>query len=244
MNWSGFIAEWKAAALERGFEVEVMLEREGLQILACTKGKVKEAGHPVYLSSGVHGDEPAGPLALLRLLQEGFFDESRAWQICPCLNPTGLQRGTRETKDGVDLNRDYLRKEAPEVQAHVRWLERQAQARIFISLHEDWESTGFYYYEIRCGEEGPRYEEIITAAAPFFPPEPQEVIDDHKTTRKGWIYHKDQPDLEDSWPEAIYLARRNCSLSLTFETPSSMDLEDRIGCQMAVVRKAVESLGR
>ncbi|MDA7862148.1 M14 family metallocarboxypeptidase [bacterium] len=242
MNWHRFLGEWKEAAEAQGFAVELLLERGGYPIFACSKGSA--ALPTVYLSSGVHGDEPAGPQALLSLLRAGFFDERFRWLICPILNPTGLEAGTRETVDGVDMNRDYRTCESPEACTHISWLEKQEAPKLFLSLHEDWESTGFYYYEINTGAEAPAYEEILAAVAPFFPPEPEEEIDEHPVTKPGWIFHPDSPDIPEGWPEAIYLSRKGCPLSLTFETPSSKVLEDRIGCHEAAVRCAIEKLAQ
>ena len=61
----------------------------------------------IYLSAGIHGDEPAPPLALLALIESGALDKRAVWFLCPILNPDGLARGTRENAEGVDLNRDY-----------------------------------------------------------------------------------------------------------------------------------------
>ena len=240
MNWSEFLSEWQASAEEQGFTVEVLLEKSGDPILACSKGSSDLPA--VYLSSGVHGDEPSGPQALLGLLKEGCFGDGFHWLICPVLNPSGLNANTRENAEGIDLNRDYHHCEAEEVCAHISWLKKQKVPALFLSLHEDWESTGFYYYEINTGSDGPSHEGILAAAAPFFPPEPEEEIDDHPVTKPGWIFHPDHPDIPEGWPEAIYLSRMGCPLSLTFETPSSMELEKRMACHQAVVRYALDQL--
>lgn len=239
MNWSHFLEEWLTAAEEQGFEIEVLLEKGGFPIFACTKGSLDLPS--IYLSSGVHGDEPSGPQALLGLLKKGFFDDQHHWLICPVLNPTGLDANTRENAENIDLNRDYHHCESGEVCAHIAWLNEQKTPQLFLSLHEDWESSGFYYYEINTGTQGPSYHEILQAASPFFPPEPEEEIDDHPVTQPGWIFHPDSPDIPEGWPEAIYLARMGCPLSLTFETPSSLELEKRIACHQAVVKKAITS---
>ncbi len=237
MNWQKWIKEWRTAAMAAGFEVEVIAEKGGYEILGCTKGE----GPCVYLSSGIHGDEPAGPQALLRLLEEGFFSNDYRWLIAPALNPVGLSLGIRENGEGIDLNRDYLSKETDEVRAHIKWLQRQATPEMFLSLHEDWESSGIYYYEINRGVKGASYEEMLAAAAPYFAPEPEMIIDDHEVTKAGWIYHVDEPDIPEGWPEAIYLAKQGCRLSLTLETPSSQELETRICCHIAMVKKAISS---
>lgn len=243
MDWDGFIKGWKELASTRGFSCETLLEREGMEILGCRKESEKADAPWIYLSSGVHGDEPSGPQALMRLLEEDYFGPELNWLICPVLNPTGLARATRETMDGKDINRDYKKRETPEVRAHLAWLDEQPTASLFISLHEDWESTGVYYYEINDGVDGVTYQEMMKAAEPFFPPEPQEIIDEHETRELGWIYHESKPDVEDGWPEAIYLALANCSLSYTIETPSSKGIEARISAHVAMSKAAVEGLG-
>ena len=72
MNWHQFLEEWQNEAEAQGFQVDVLLEKESYPILACTKGSPDLPS--IYLSSGIHGDEPSGPQALLGLLKEGFFD--------------------------------------------------------------------------------------------------------------------------------------------------------------------------
>ena len=191
-----------------------------------------------YLSAGMHGDEPSGPLAALELLENGAFDEG-PWLLCPVLNPSGVAAGTRDNADGIDLNRDYWNRRTPEVRAHAAWLEGLPCPTIFLSLHEDWESSGFYFYEINLGEDRPeRAEAIFAAVSPWLPPEPAALIDGHDIRGPGWIYHAAEADLPDDWPEAIFLAKRGCPLSFTFETPSAMELDARVAAQVAAVKAA------
>ena len=240
MDCEAFLREWTSLAEARGFQTVVFGEVEGFPLI----GSIREiADKPViYLSSGMHGDEPAGPQALMELLREGFFDDRFYWMICPVLNPTGLALGTRENSRGIDQNRDYKQCETPEVCTHIAWLQKQPVPALFLSLHEDWESSGFYYYEINLGVLGSKRDRMMEAVAPFFPPEPATVIDHHEVTEPGWIYHSEDPDVPEGWPEAIYLARISCPLSLTFETPSSLPLEKRVGGHQAVVRQAIADL--
>lgn len=239
LHWPDFLPEFREAAAERGFVEEVLVETAKGPLSAWTGGK---GDRPIYLSAGIHGDEPAGPLALLKLMKAGFFDPSISWAICPALNPTGLAAGTRDTAQGIDLNRDYHLRETPEVEAHAAWLERQQPPQLFLSLHEDYESTGFYFYEInQCDDQPERAEAILESVSEWFPPEPESVIDDHEVRQPGWIFHEAEPDLPHGWPEAIFVAKqKKCILSFTFETPSQMALEDRIAAHCAAVKIAVE----
>lgn len=197
----------------------------------------------VYLSAGIHGDEPAGPLALLRLMEEGFFQPGIDWVICPALNPTGLARGTRENAAGIDLNRDYWTRSSEETRAHAGWLGSRKIPDLFLSLHEDWETTGFYFYEINLGPDRPeRAAWIIEAVKPWFTPEPADDIDGHTPRTPGWIYHEAEADVPEGWPEAIYMAKLGCPLSFTFETPSHAALEARVAAHCAAVRAACADL--
>ncbi len=243
-TWDQFMAEWRREASRCGFEDELVVGLNDYPIMAFSKGASEKP--TVYLSAGMHGDEPAGPRALLSLLKEGFFDDRFHWLICPLLNPSGLELGTRENAEGVDLNRDYRRGISREVDGHISWLRRQKVPQLFLSLHEDWESRGFYFYEINVRGEGTFYEEILGAAETYFPPEPERVIDGHEVTELGWIYHSEHPDLPEGWPEAIFLAKLGCPLSLTFETPSREPLGRRVECHKVVVREALArwELGR
>lgn len=195
------------------------------------------SGPPVYLSAGIHGDEPAGPLALLALMEEGFFPDGRHFIVCPALNPSGLALGTRENAEGKDLNRDYLKRSSVETEVHARWLDEKPLPGLFISLHEDWETSGFYLYEINLGADRPhRVAALLAAVEEIFPPESGPEIDGHEVRAAGWIFHACEADLPDEWPEAIHLAKRGCPLSYTLETPSCARLGDRVAAHLAAVR--------
>ena len=235
-----YLERFACAADRAGFKREVLAEVGGFSIPAYTKSA---EGLPViYLSSGVHGDEPAGPLALLEMLEDGFFEQPVNWLICPLLNPVGLTKGTRENGEGIDLNRDYLALKSEEVRAHVHWLKQQPVPDIFISLHEDWESSGFYLYEINVAGAPSAARAVLAAAAVEIPPEPEEVIDDHDVRESGWIDHPPTADFPKSWPEAIFLANRGAGVSYTLETPSSLELARRVACHQLAVKELVEGL--
>ena len=235
-DWMDFQTAFSDAALPEGFSPTLLAELDAGPLIAWER---PVSGPRVYLSAGIHGDEPAGPLALLGLLREGFFTPSVHWLLCPALNPSGLAAFTRENSAGIDLNRDYWLRDTAEVVAHSLWLDAQCAPDLFISLHEDWETTGFYFYEINLREDQPqRAYRILESVSPWFPPEPGPEIDGHESREPGWIYHAAEPDLPEGWPEAIYLAKLGCPLSFTFETPSHAALDQRVAAHMAAVKAA------
>ncbi|MGL5017353.1 MAG: M14 family metallopeptidase [Luteolibacter sp.] len=239
-DWVDFQTAFREAAMAAGFSPTHLA---GLSSGDLTMWERPSDGPRVYLSAGIHGDEPAGPLALLELLREGYFNQAIHWMLGPALNPTGLAALTRENACGIDLNRDYWLRETPEVLAHTQWLDARPAPDLFISLHEDWETTGFYFYEINLGTEDlDRTRSILAAVEPWFHPEPGPIIDGHDISGPGWIYHIAEPDLPEAWPEAIYLAKMGCPISFTFETPSHAPLHQRVAAHTAAVKAACANL--
>jgi hypothetical protein len=221
----------------QGCEVEDLCETSAGPLRIWIRGD-DQTKPLVYLSAGMHGDEPAGPLAVKALLEKGLSTEYR-WVICPLLNPTGLAACTRDNADGYDMNRDYLRRITPEVRAHAEWWEKRQAPDLFMSLHEDWESEGFYFYEINLGEDCPeRAHALLNAVAGHLPIDPHDIVDDHEVREKGWIYHEAKADFPDAWPEAIFMADLGCPLSFTFETPSCAAA---LGARVAALVAAVEA---
>lgn len=233
-DWPAFLPEFSRAASAAGFIPHILLETEDGPIMAWERPGM---GAPIYLSAGIHGDEPAGPLAALALLDCGVLPINRHCIVCPALNPGGLAAASRTNRLGLDLNRDYFLRSSPEAAAHSRWIESRPVPCLFISLHEDWETNGFYFYEINLGEDNEtRARDLLEAVSPYFPPEPGPEIDGHDVRAPGWIFHQAEADLPDSWPEAIWLAKRGCPLSFTFETPSGAELTARVSAHVAGVR--------
>lgn len=241
-DWPTYHTAFRELAEANGFHAALLASFDVGPLIAWER---PADGPCVYLSAGIHGDEPAGPLALLELLREGFFTSPFHWVLCPALNPTGLVAGSRENAQGMDLNRDYWIRSTAEIIAHAAWIDRLKTPDLFISLHEDWETEGFYFYEINLGEDSPeRAHRILDSVSPYFLPEPGPGIDGHDVREDGWIYHAADPDLPEGWPEAIYLAKRGCPISFTFETPSHAELEQRVAAHVAAVKAACATLVR
>src|SRR5882762_1710181 len=165
----------------------------------------------VYLSAGIHGDEYAGPLALLEMLrQPGFFAAFNA-TIFPVLNPDGLARGVRENATGIDLNRDYRELKSPEIASHVETLKTLGRFDASMMLHEDYEGVGAYLYELNEMLPPLLGQNIITAMGLHVPidlrPEIEDVAANGGVLQRRDLILKFGP-IEDrsDWPEAIYLS--------------------------------------
>ena len=88
-------ARFIAAAPAAGFRVEPFGATMSGPLIALTR-RTPGLRPRIYLSAGIHGDEPAPPLTLLEMLEAGRFDTRANWFICPLLNPNGLARGVED----------------------------------------------------------------------------------------------------------------------------------------------------
>jgi protein MpaA len=191
----------------------------------------------VYLSAGIHGDEPAGPLAMRQLLQEdGWLAGLDLW-LCPCLNPTGFLVKRRENAEGIDLNRHYLQPRAEETVAHIGWLQRQPAFDVCLCLHEDWESHGFYVYELNPENRPSLAEHIIERVADVCPIDRSETIEG-RPAQAGVIRPNLDPRTRPEWPESFFLLTHKTRLSYTLEAPSDFPLSARVAALVTAVKAA------
>lgn len=231
--------EFHNAAGSFGFTIETYGTLEDWPLMAMNRKSGEDSGSNIYLSSGMHGDEPAGPLALLELLQEDSLPREHNYWICPVLNPSGLEAGTRENTDGLDLNRDYSSLNSKEIRAHVTWVKQNIQSlNRALHIHEDWESKGFYLYELNFGGHKSYSEKILEAAEQYLPIDYGDEIDGHPAS--GGIIRPDElPEVEDGDPEAIYFQNKFGGLNYTLESPSALPLEQRVAALKAAVLAAL-----
>lgn len=195
----------------------------------------------VYISTGIHGDEPAGPLAMRQLLRENQWPGELDLWLCPCLNPAGFLLHCRENPDGLDLNRQYLNPQAPETLAHVAWLQRQPQFAFSLCLHEDWESHGFYVYELNPDNRPSPADALVARVAMVCPIDRSETIEG-RPAAEGVIRPSMDPRSRPQWPEAFFLLTYKTRLSCTLEAPSDFPLPTRVAALVTGVNAALESV--
>jgi hypothetical protein len=199
------------------------------------------ARNRVYISAGIHGDEPAGPLAALQLLQEDRWPAETALWLCPCLNPSGLMLNRRENFSSIDINRDYRHLQSEEARAHTDWLEQQPRFNISLCLHEDWEAQGFYIYEVNPDQQPSLAGKIVEAVAKVCPIESALLVDNWPA-ESGVIRPNVIPAERPQWPEALYLITHKTRLSYTMEAPSDFPLPTRVAALVTAVRTVLDLL--
>jgi hypothetical protein len=233
------------AAQKHGWAIEEFSAAPKPSLLAFTRvGRLateQSLKRPkVYISTGIHGDEPAGPLAARELLQQNEWPEEMDLWLLPCLNPSGLRLNRRENDEGTDLNREYLEPKAYETLAHIRWLERQPSFDLSLCLHEDWESHGFYLYELNPDDRPSLAEAMVAAVAKVCPIDHSEMIEG-RPARGGIIRPSVDPRSRPQWPEAFFLLTYKTRLSYTLEAPSDFPLVGRVAALVVGVRAGLES---
>jgi hypothetical protein len=206
--------------------------------LPVLQRRAGDSAPEVYISTGVHGNEPAGPMAVLDMLRRKAFPKSLNVTIFPLINPNGLVAGTRENADGIDLNRDYgFRPVAYETRSQLEWI-GERMFDLVICLHEDDDGEGFYIYSHVDADTPHDYAELaLQAARPWTGIDPRECIDDMPANNGLMMPPIDVMDTNrNDLPEALRLHFHHGSrFTFTTETPSRQPIEKRIRAQCAVM---------
>ncbi len=230
------------AAQQHGWTSEIFHEQGEFKWLALHREPLStfnsQPSTRLYISTGIHGDEPAGPLAALRLLQENNWPPDAEIFLLPCLNPIGFTLNKRENADGIDLNRDYRNPQAAETRAHIAWLERQPRFDLYLCLHEDWESHGFYLYEQNPDSKISLAKKMIEAVKKVCPIDLSEIIED-RPAQNGIIRPNILPQERPLWPEALYLITQKSRQGYTLEAPSDFPLPVRVNALVAAANAAI-----
>ena len=222
----------------------------------------------VLFNGGTHGDEPAGVEALLRFLEQRRYEAwpEIAFTLIPCLNPWGFVRDTREGPAGHDLNRAFRRASpaTPEVSAIKRVLSRR-QLTCSLDCHEDCDAEGFYAYELPAVSSLGRA--VVAAVGSVGPISPDCLVEEIVPVRGGLARTDElRPQAGDemaatmppeawrdfrtfvrawpTWPLPIYLWHRHGARAFTFETPTALPLDQRVGMQIAAIESVLRALAR
>ncbi len=211
------------------------------------------AGVPrVYLSGGIHGDEPGGVWAVLEFLNR-FPTLPEPYRrieylILPCTNPFGYEHNTRTNADGLDLNRQF-RATAPPIE--VELVKRAVGPTPFLlamEFHEDVDTPGFYVYElVQKGFPG-MGRKMLSRIGGRYPVNRHSLIEglpaedglirpagaDGNLTR--WIKEREE------WPQAFYHFSNGSRYCFTTETPIFLKREERSEIHLLALEVGLQSL--
>jgi protein MpaA len=135
----------------------------------------------IGIFAGIHGDEPEGVHAIIQFIKllETKPELAAGYYLSfyPVCNPTGFEDGTRFSRRGKDLNREFWKNSGePEVQL----LQAELQSRSFngiISLHTDDTSDGFYGIVVGATLTKHLIEPALRSAEKLLPRDGRPIID-------------------------------------------------------------------
>ena len=194
-------------------------------------------GKKLYISSGIHGNEASGPIALSNFIKYPNLFKGVDTTIIPILNRYGYSHNTRYNQKGVDLNRDYKSARQKETKNHLKLIEDKTYDLV-ICLHESHKATGCFIYKPNQNKRLDVMEEILIAMSQIMP------IDNRHSEWKLEIERgilKDTKYKEHHWTEAVYFSHKNIP-AFTIEVPKATPLQQRIVTFQAAITKAVELL--
>ncbi len=236
------VRRWRKVARAARLEMTAFAEADGYTVWRLAP---RESGGPgeggIYLSAGIHGDEPAGTEALIGWAEANLDCLRR--QPCllfPCLNPWGLAHNSRTDAEGRDLNRTFQHDGVPHIRALKAFL-KSRRFRLALTLHEDYDGRGLYLYELE--RRTPFWgEDLVDIARPLIPIEGRATIDGRRTSRAGLVRRKIDLRRFPALPEAVYLHLHHAERTFTFETPSELALDQRVRVQIALIGECIRRL--
>ena len=232
------VERWRRVARRAGLRLRKLGRTDGYDVFWLSTPRLG-AAHGLYVSAGIHGDEPAGPEALLRWAEENAT-RLASWPllIFPCLNPWGIRNNSRTDADGRDLNRLFHDDKHPTIAA-VRRIAEPHHFAVALAMHEDYDAQGIYLYEVQRGTQR-MGERLLAAARRVLPTDPRTNIERRKA-QSGLIRRKVTPRVFEKmgFPEAVWLHFHHSDFTFTFETPSEADLELRVRAHIAVLEQCL-----
>ncbi|MEX1118082.1 MAG: M14 family metallocarboxypeptidase [Terrimicrobiaceae bacterium] len=234
-NYQLLVRRWKRVANQAKLTWGILgTTPTGLEIVYLQNTQKKPNRPSLYLSAGIHGDEPAATEGLIEWAESATeFLASTNVLIFPCLNPWGLIWNSRLDEKGRDLNRLYHQTRVPQITAQKQVIAGR-KFDLAMAMHEDYDATGIYLYEI------PRKspclgEKILAGASKFLPVETRKTVEG-RGCRAGLIRRDINPQSMTEHPEAFFLHFGHSQRTLTFETPSEFSIHDRVRAQISCLQ--------
>ena len=234
LSYDDLEARWKALRRRGDVAVREVACPGAARTVLCAEIGAHDAP-AITIAAGVHGDEPAGPAALLRLVEDGSLDPRYSYRLWPCTNPSGYRAGTRANAEGVDINRTFGRGgESPEARAIVM-ANRDRKFVLALDLHEDADALGFYCYAYNADGIARAVVDAVRAGGyaidegcgGVLTPKPQE----EQAALAGLSY-------------SLLLQRNAAQRVLTFETACGAPFEERTGAHRRAVEAAIGAVSQ
>jgi hypothetical protein len=206
----------------------------------------------IFLSAGLHGDEPAGVYALLGFFENKAkeYDDKLNFFAIPCINPFGFEYDIRQNHNQVDLNRNFdSPKPEKEVSLVKKVLEEYSRAFLFtLDMHEDPTDKinpgfelkdnprDFYMYEKSPSREASVGHTIIRELERkgIWATKQKKIYHDFNDGGLVWHQSPEHKWNEDSSELFSYL-QRYTDYSFTTETPTCWAVDKRVDAHLTAL---------
>lgn len=206
----------------------------------------------ILIAAGFHGEEKAGPLAIMRWLETKQIPSRIDLSFIPVVNPVGFNTGQRYGNSALKTNAGFCHPEigdAPSPEGQILLINEGNLKKLarngFLSLHEDITTKEYYCYSyepydkpsdfirtIRDVEDRffGRYKDgngVITDCSSVLYP-------DRAIVYEGLVHNLCDGSYED------FRMHQGCKHSMATETPGLLRISRRIGANMAIIDKFIE----
>lgn len=205
------------------------------------QGRPRDGKRPVrvLVSSWIHGDEPVGPTTALQLVDYSLRKKNmrRDFDLSVVIKVDRF--GTRNTPDGVNLNRAFADgKWTPETAA-IRDAVSKNNYDLFMDLHADTEPGFFAIWEAdRAGITGRALSAMRTGA----------LLD--ATPKNHWVGDYNFHMLGGATTEGLagcfdrFMARKGTPYSYTLEAPRTLSPAQQVRGMLKLVRSTMYNVAR
>lgn len=233
---------WRAVARAAGLKMQSYSEVGGYPVY-CVRSKHLPASGAIYISAGIHGDEPGGTEGCIAWAEKNVNILAQfPFLIFPCLNPWGLINNSRNDDLRRDLNRNFQSDEIPSLREQ-KLIIKPHQFALALALHEDYDGQGVYIYEVQNAK--PFWgDNLVKAGGKFLPIEGRTRVDGRNFRAGVFRGTKRLMKIFETigLPETPYLRLYHSERTFTIETPSEFALDLRVQTQVAIIEECVRRI--
>jgi len=208
----------------------------------------------ILIAAGFHGEEKAGPLAIIRWLESKQWSRKIDVSFLPVINPTGFDSGIRYNSLNQVTNAGFCHTkelgDTPSIEGQIllaneEHIVRRLSRDGFLSLHEDVTIEEFYMYSYEQGDNPSpfalsirdtedrfftRYEE----GKPIVSDGSSVLYPDRGIVHDGMVHNFCDGSYED------FRMEQGCPHSLATETPGKLRISKRVGADIAIMDTFIE----
>jgi murein peptide amidase A len=236
-DYRHLVRRWRMIAEKAGLQMRPFALESGYRVYFVRRPRMTRRGG-IYISAGIHGDEPAGTEALICWAERNVKKLAHLpCLIFPCLNPWGLVNNSRFDEQHRDLNRQFQAEDVGMIRT-LKELIARYQFDLALTLHEDYDGQGLYIYEVERAK--PFWgESLLDLARPLIPIEGRTTIDGRRSMG-GLVRRRINLKRFPMLPEAVYLHLHHAVRTFTFETPSEFGLDQRVAVLLLLIEECIQ----